>query len=282
MKNIRIIARLDIKGPDLVKGIHLEGLRVLGKPKDFARFYYENGADELMYQDVVASLYGRNSLHSMITATAQEAFIPLTVGGGIRSIDDIKNVLRAGADKVCINSAALKDPEIIRRASEMFGSSTIVASIEAAHVGEGKYVACSDNGREESQRDVFEWAEQMAFLGAGELLITSIEKEGTGEGFDVELVKKISSSLTIPVIAHGGAGSSADVAEVIVKGKADAVAIAGMFHYSALKELVASVDEHEGNVEFIRQGIQVKAYKNAASVKELKKYLSAKGIRCRI
>jgi cyclase len=131
MKNVRIIPRLDIKGPNLVKGIHLEGLRVLGRPEDFAKYYYENGADELFYQDVVASLYDRNSLHEIIAGTARSVFIPLTVGGGIRTLDDINNVLRSGADKVCINTAAIKNPDFIRKASKRFGSSTIVASIEA-------------------------------------------------------------------------------------------------------------------------------------------------------
>ena len=129
MKNIRIIPRLDIKGPNLVKGIHLEGLRVLGKPEDFARYYYENGADELFFQDTVASLYDRNSLHDIITKTAKEIFIPLTIGGGLRTIDDIRSVLRAGADKVAINTAAIKNPLFIREASHKFGSSTIVVSI---------------------------------------------------------------------------------------------------------------------------------------------------------
>ena len=139
MKTIRIIPRLDIKGPNLVKGIHLEGLRVLGKPEDFAKYYYEQGADELFYQDVVASLYERNSLKDIISRTAKEIFIPLTVGGGIRTIDDIRNVLRAGADKVCINTAAIKNPDFIRQASRVFGTSTIVISIEVIKHSDGNY-----------------------------------------------------------------------------------------------------------------------------------------------
>ncbi len=141
MNNIRVIARLDIKGPNLVKGIHLEGLRVLGNPEDFAKYYYEQGADELIYQDVVASLYERNSLSDIITQTAKNIFIPLTVGGGIRTIEDITKALRAGADKVAINTAAVRNPDFIRQASKKFGSSTIVAAIECIKQPDGKYFA---------------------------------------------------------------------------------------------------------------------------------------------
>src|SRR3989338_2186132 len=154
MKNIRIIPRLDVKGPNLVKGIHFEGLRVLGKPEHFARYYYELGADELLYMDVVASLYNRNSLHDIVERTAKDIFIPLTVGGGIRTIGDIRGILRAGADKVSLNTAAIKNPEIIKEASKMFGSSTILVSIEAIKQTDGKYFAYTDNGREFTGIDV--------------------------------------------------------------------------------------------------------------------------------
>lgn len=284
MKNIRIIARLDIKGPNLVKGIHLEGLRVLGRPEDFARYYYENGADELIYQDVVASLYGRNSLKEMISTTAKEIFIPLTVGGGIRTIDDIKQVLRAGADKVCLNTAAIKNPEIIKQASHIFGSSTIVAGIEAIKQPDGKYKAYSDNGREESNLDVKEWAIRLAELGAGEILLTSVDAEGTGEGFDIDLVKQIATAVSIPVIAHGGAGKVEDVADVISKGQCDAVAVAGMFHYARLKDEVeiAHDGSSEGNLEFMKGRQQSKVFQHAAGIQELKKYIKNNGINCRL
>src|SRR5438552_2085401 len=154
MGNIRVIARMDIKGPNLVKGIHLEGLRVLGKPEDFARYYYENGADELIYQDVVASLYERNSLHDIISKTAKQVFIPITVGGGLRTLEDIKNVLRAGADKVSLNTAAIKNPKLIKEASLKFGSSTIIVAIEAIKQTNGDYFAYIDNGREETSLEV--------------------------------------------------------------------------------------------------------------------------------
>ena len=157
MNTIRIIPRLDLKGPNLVKGIHLEGLRVLGDPSSFAKYYYENGADELLFMDVVASLYDRNSLHDIISETVKNVFIPITVGGGIRTLEDIKQVLRAGADKVCLNTAAIKNPEIIRKAALRFGSSTIVASIEAIKNEDEKYYCFTDNGREYTGIDVFSW-----------------------------------------------------------------------------------------------------------------------------
>ena len=204
--NIRIIPRLDIKGPNLVKGIHLEGLRVLGKPECFARYYYENGADELFYMDAVASLYGRNSLLEIIKRTSQEVFIPLTVGGGLRSVDDIRTVLRAGADKVSINTRAIQRPELIREASKAFGSSTIVVSIEAIRKPDGTYEAYTDYGRQRTGVDVFEWVLRATELGAGELVVTSIDREGTGKGYDVELTRRIAQAVPIPVIAHGGAG----------------------------------------------------------------------------
>ena len=144
----RLIARLDIKGPDLVKGIHLEGLRVLGSPRKFARYYYEAGADELIYQDVVASLYQRNSLHDFVRATVRDTFIPLTVGGGLRSLDDIRDVLRAGADKVALNTAVVARPELVHEASRIFGSSTIVVAIEAIRQPDASYLASTDGGRE--------------------------------------------------------------------------------------------------------------------------------------
>ena len=170
--NHRIIARLDIKGPNLVKGIHLEGLRVLGKPEDFAKYYYETGADELMFMDVVASLYGRNGLTEIISKTAKEIFIPLTVGGGIKTIEDIKMTLRAGADKVSINTAAIKNPNFIKEASREFGSSTIVATIEAIKERNGEYFAFVDNGRDYTGIEVIKWAKKLEELGAGELVIT--------------------------------------------------------------------------------------------------------------
>ncbi len=279
--NHRVIARLDIKGPNLVKGIHLEGLRVMGKPEDFASYYYETGTDELLYMDVVASLFERNSLKDIITRTANEIFIPLTVGGGLRTIEDIAEVLRSGADKVSLNTAAIKNPEIIKQASEAFGSSTIVIAIEAIKQNDGKYLCFTDNGREHTGIDAFEWAQCAEELGAGELIVTSVDKEGTGEGFDVELTRKISDSVKIPVVAHGGAGKLEHFKEVIEEGHADAVCTASMLHYSyAAKNKSVNEFSKEGNVTFINSG-KTFGKIDKTEIYDIKKYLTANGIDCR-
>lgn len=253
MKTTRIIPRLDIKGPNLVKGIHLEGLRALGKPEDFAKYYYKNGADELLYIDVVASLYNRNSLQDIISKTAKEIFIPLTVGGGLRTIKDIKDVLRAGADKVSLNTAAIKNPNLIKEASAIFGCSTIAVTIEAIKQPNGQYLAYTDNGREYTGVEVLYWAKKIESLGAGEIILTSIDKEGTGEGFDYELLKKVISHVSIPVIAHGGAGKLSHFSEAIEAG-ADAVSAASILHYNYVKKNASIVDNLEGNTEFLNTG----------------------------
>ena len=282
MKNIRIIPRLDIKGPNLVKGIHLEGLRVLGKPEDFARYYYENGADELMYQDVVASLYNRNSLHEIITKTAKEIFIPLTVGGGLRTIEDIKGVLRAGADKVSLNTAAIKNPQLIRDASRKFGSSTIVVAIEAIKQSDGRYLAYTDNGREYTGVEVLEWAKKVDELGAGEIVITSVDREGTGLGFDIELIKLVKDAVSIPVISHGGAGNAEHVKRAILEGGANAVSIASILHYNFL-DINRSVfsDSGEGNTEFLKSSSRNYKKIIPTDLQEIKKYLHMNNIACR-
>jgi imidazole glycerol-phosphate synthase subunit HisF len=230
----RIIPRLDIKGPNLVKGIHLEGLRVLGRPEYFARRYYEEGADELLFMDVVASLYGRNSLLDIVQRTANEIFIPLAVGGGLRSLDDIRAVLRAGADKVTLNTAAVRRPELIREASRRFGSSTIVLSIEAIRRPDGSYEAYTDNGREKTGVDAVAWAVRGAELGAGEIALTSIDREGTGRGYDLELTARVARAVPIPVIACGGAGSVEHVGDGLAAG-ASAAAVASLLHYELIR-----------------------------------------------
>jgi cyclase len=272
MKNTRIIARLDIKGPNVVKGVHLEGLRVLGRPEDFAEYYYRQGADELFYMDVVASLYGRNSLLDLVSKTAEQVFIPITVGGGLRTIADIRRVLRAGADKVCLNTAAVENPNLVAEAAAIFGASTIVVAIEAIRQPGGEYFAFINNGREHTGLEIFAWAERLAAMGAGEIVITSVDNEGTGKGFDCNLVKQMATSLKIPVIAHGGAGKAADVVDVIQSGCADAVAIASLFHYHAITELTHSDPSGEGNRAFLSSGRQFKKV-DAMSIGTLKERL---------
>lgn len=281
MHNIRIIPRLDIKGPNLVKGIHLEGLRVLGKPEDFAHYYYENGADELFFQDVVASLYERNSLHDIISRTAKKIYIPLTVGGGLRTIDDIKLVLRAGADKVSLNTAAIKNPIFVKEAARQFGSSTIVIAIEAIKQYDGRYFAFVDNGREETGIEVVAWAKQVEELGAGEILITSVDRDGTTIGFDLELIKLVSSAVSIPVIAHGGAGSLPNLVDAIKVSNASALAISSIFHYSSINNINKSnVYEGEGNTIFLSSGKSF-GIKNTSNIAEVKSFLKLNHVNCR-
>lgn len=230
MPRHRLIARLDVKAPNLIKGIHLEGLRVIGDPNEHARRYYDEGADELLYMDVVASLYERNSLLDIVERTTREVFVPITVGGGIRSIEDARQALRAGADKVAINTAAAKRPELIREMAERFGSQCMVLSIEAKRAGPGRWEAYSDNGREHTGRDAVAWAAEGAALGAGEILLTSVDQEGTRRGFDLELIAAISAAVGVPLIASGGMGRVAHLAEAAAAG-ADGLAMADVLHY---------------------------------------------------
>ncbi|HQX48626.1 MAG TPA: imidazole glycerol phosphate synthase cyclase subunit [Planctomycetaceae bacterium] len=279
---VRVIARMDIKGTKLVKGIHLEGLRVLGKPEEFALHYYESGIDELIYQDVVASLYGRNSLCEMVSRTAREIYIPLTVGGGIRSLADISSVLAAGADKVSINTAAIHNPDLIRQASRTFGSSTIVVAIEAIRERDGQYLIYTDNGREHTGIDAIEWAIRAEELGAGEIIATSVDQEGTGTGYDLDLTRKIAEAVSIPVIAHGGPGKLEHISDVVISSGVDAVAIGGMLHYDAIRKLSGSVQNNdEGNHEFLRSKREV-THMTPATIGEVKTHLMSSSIECRM
>jgi cyclase len=234
VRNVRLIARLDIKGPNLIKGVHLEGLRVIGDPWEHARRYYRDGADELLYMDVVASLYGRNNLLEVVRRTSEEVFIPLTVGGGIRSVADAGEALRAGADKVAINTAAVRRPELISEVALKFGSQCMVLSIEAKRRPAGGWEAYTDNGRERTGLDVVEWARRGAALGAGEILLTSVDREGTRRGFDLELIRAVTDAVDVPVIASGGMGEVAHLIAAVRQGGADAVAIADVLHYRRL------------------------------------------------
>lgn len=281
MKTVRIIPRLDVKGPNLVKGIHLEGLRVLGKPADFAKFYYDTGADEIIFMDVVASLYGRNSLHDIISETAKSIFIPITVGGGLRSINDIKEVLRAGADKVCLNTAAINNPYLIKEATRIFGSSTIVVAIEVIKGDNGKYLAYTDNGREYTGIDAIEWAQQLNDIRVGEILLTSVDKEGTGEGFDLDLVNEISSRISVPLIVHGGAGKVEHVSEVLNNYNVDAVALSSIFHYDYIKSNQSQIDKSEGNSEFLKSKRNFHIFETC-SINKLKNHLANNKIECRL
>jgi len=231
MRNVRLIARLDIKGPNLIKGVHLEGLRVIGSPNEHAVRYYHQGVDELIYMDCVASLYGRNNLSDIVKRAVENIFVPMTVGGGIRSVEDATHILRSGADKVAVNTAAVANPQLISAIARQFGSQCMVLSIEAKQVGSERWEAYTDNGREHTGLDVIEWVKRGVALGAGEVLLTSVDREGTRRGFDVALVRAVTQEISVPVIASGGMGKPEDLIEVVGEGGADAVAMADILHY---------------------------------------------------
>lgn len=242
MRNLRLIARLDIKGPNLIKAIQLEGVRVVGDPNTFARKYYEEGVDELLYMDAVASLYGRDTMQEIVRRTADDVFVPITVGGGLRTVEDVRAMLRAGADKVAINTAATQRPELISDVAQVFGSQCVVLQIDAKKSAKGGWEAYCDGGREHTGLDAIAWAQQGEALGAGEILLTSVDREGTCRGFDVDLIKAIASAVSIPVIASGGMGNFSHLKDAVARGGADAVAIAHVLHYGKSNLLTIRAD----------------------------------------
>lgn len=234
MKKIRIAARLDVKGYNVIKGIQMECLRVVGTPAELAEKYYLQGADEIIYMDVVASLYGRQNLLDIVDRASENIFIPITVGGGIKTISDIRKLLNVGADKVAINTAATINPKLIRESSMIFGAQCIVSSIEAKKVCDGKWEVYTNNGREKTGFDAIEWARTVEDMGAGEILVTSIDSEGIRNGFDIDLLNEMSKVISIPITASGGAGDLKHISRCIVDGNVDAVAIASVLHYNIL------------------------------------------------
>lgn len=246
MVPLRLIARLDIKGPNVVKGIHMEGLRVVGAPGTLAGRYYAQGIDEIIYIDIVASLYGRSNILDMVRQAAHSIFVPLTVGGGLRSTDDIVAALRSGADKVAINTAAIARPAFLKEAAQVFGSQCIVLSIEAKQRGPNKWEALTDNGRQTTGVDVLDWARQGERLGAGEILVTSVDREGTRKGLDIELLKRVRECVGIPVIGCGGAGGGAHMIEAA--SAVDAVACASLFHVDGWTVGAAKAALRDGGV----------------------------------
>lgn len=238
----RLIARLDVKGPNLIKGIHLEGVRVIGDPRARARRYYAEGADELIYMDAVASLYGRNSLSDLVRDAAENVFVPLTVGGGVRSVADVERLLRAGADKIAVNTAAVARPGLIDEIARRFGSQCMVLQLDAKRTGPGAWEAYIDGGREKTGRDAVAWAREAQSRGAGEILLTSVDREGTRKGMDIELLRALATAVDLPIVASGGVGSPAHALEAIVDGGADAVAMADLLHYD--RATLADVRAH--------------------------------------
>ncbi len=231
MKNIRLIGRLDIKGENLIKGIQLEGLRVIGNPNEYAKLYYQQGIDELIYIDSVASLYGRNNLAEIVSKTTSEVFVPVTVGGGIRTLKDIDTLLKSGADKVAINTEGVKNPNFFKEAVETFGSQSIVGSIVAKKISSNNWEVYTDGGREKTGLNVENWLKVLEDKGIGELLITSVDRDGTKSGFDYELVSKVSKICNVPLIISGGAGEKNHLLKILKNNNLDAIAVGSILHF---------------------------------------------------
>ncbi len=231
----RIIPCLDVKDGRVVKGINFLNLKDAGDPVENASRYSEEGADEVVFLDITATLEGRKTMLEVVARTAEEVFIPLTVGGGVRSIEDIRELLRHGADKVSINTQAVKNPSLIEEAADRFGSQCIVVAIDAKRVREGRWEVYINSGTLPTGLDAFKWAEEVEKRGAGEILLTSIDADGTQAGYDIPLTRKIAEIVSIPVIASGGAGKKEDFYEVLTRGKADAALAASLFHYGKLE-----------------------------------------------
>lgn len=227
----RVIARLDVKGDNVVRGMHLEGLRIVGQPEEMAARYADAGIDEIVFIDTVASLYGRNNMLPVVERTAEKVFIPMTVGGGVRSVEDVREMLRAGADKVAMNSGAVRNPKLITEVAEVFGAQCVVISIEVQQQAPGKWAVMIENGRETTGLDAIAWAKQAHSLGAGEIILTSIDQDGMRKGCDLPLTRAVAEAVPIPVIASGGPGKVEHVVSAFQEGKADAVALGTLLHF---------------------------------------------------
>tara|TARA_Y100000590_G_C15747811_1_gene1022876 strand:- start:1943 stop:2695 length:753 start_codon:yes stop_codon:yes gene_type:complete len=250
MRKIRLIARLDIKNSNLIKPIHLEGLRIVGDPNFYAKKYYEDGVDELIFMDCVATLYGRNNLSNIIKDATKDVFVPITVGGGIRTLKDVKNILNCGADKVAVNTAAVKNPNFISEIANSIGSQSLVLSIEAKKKSDNDWEVYTSNGRDPTGLKVYDWIKKATKLGVGEILLTSVDNEGTKKGFDVELMSMASKITDVPIIASGGLGKIEHLKDVINFGKVDAAAVADAIHYnrikiSEFKKTITTITAHE-------------------------------------
>tara|TARA_B100001057_G_scaffold166330_2_gene167003 strand:- start:581 stop:1426 length:846 start_codon:yes stop_codon:yes gene_type:complete len=273
-KPIRIIPLLEIKNGLLIKGINFEGYRVLGKAKDFAKLYFSQGADEICYQDSVATLFGTNNLVKFVSESAKNVFVPLSVGGGIRSIEDASSMFKAGADKIIVNSAAINDIKFLKKAAKIFGSSNITLTIQAIKIN-NKYFISKSNGRDLIKIDPVHWAKKVEDFGAGEIIITAVSNEGVQKGFDIPLTKKIVEKVSIPVIAHGGAGNIKHIYDVIRFTNVSGVAISSMLHYESAKFL-PRVKTKIGNTIYLDS--LKKTLKENNTIKKIKSFLKKKNI----
>jgi imidazole glycerol-phosphate synthase subunit HisF len=227
---VRIIARLDVKNEFVIKGIHLEGLRKVGNPNEMSKMYYEEGIDEILFIDSVASLYNRNNLFSVIRKASEEVFVPITIGGGLRSVADVEEALDAGADKVAINTQAVRNPNFIEELAKRYGSQCVVASVQAKR-NDSDWEVYVETGREKTGLSVIKWINRLQDLGAGELLITSVDQEGTRSGFDVPLVQLVNNAVKIPVIVSGGYGKPQHIDELLDATNPSGLCFASVLHY---------------------------------------------------
>ncbi|MCM8829855.1 MAG: imidazole glycerol phosphate synthase subunit HisF [Candidatus Omnitrophica bacterium] len=231
MAAIRIIPCLDVKDGKVVKGVHFENLREAGDPVEHASFYSKENADEIVFLDISATIEGRKTMVDVVKNVSDVVFIPMTVGGGIRNVENIEELLKAGADKISINTSAVKTPELIKEGAKRFGSQCIIVAIDAKRAGKGRWEVYIESGKTPTGLDAVEWAKKVQDLGAGEVLLTSIDMDGTQKGYDIELTKAVAESISIPVIASGGAGTLEHMSDVIIKGKASAVLLASLLHF---------------------------------------------------
>lgn len=230
----RIIPCLDVRDGKVVKGINFVGIKEVGDPVELAKQYSDSGADEIVFLDITASHEGRATMLDVVRRIAEVVFVPLTVGGGIRTIDDVRDTLRAGSDKVGINSAAVRNPELINEAAKLFGRQCIVAAVDAKRVDDGSWHVVINGGRIDTGKDLLEWVQELEQRGAGEILLTSMDADGTKAGYDLEMTKAVCDLVNIPVIASGGAGSVDDFADVFAATGCDAALAASLFHYGEL------------------------------------------------
>lgn len=251
MVAIRIIPCLDVKDGKVVKGVNFEDLRIAGDPVENASFYYKEGADEIVFLDISATIEGRKTMVDVIKRVAENIFIPFTVGGGISSLNDIEKLLSNGADKISINTGAVRNPQLIEEGAKKFGSQCIVVAIDAKRKEKGKWEVYIESGKKPTGIDAIQWAKRVEELGAGEILLTSIDRDGTKEGYDIELTKRVSENVKIPVIASGGAGKLEHLYQAIIEGKASAVLLASLLHFRILT--ISQIKKY-----LIERGIEVR------------------------
>jgi len=272
--NIRIIPKLDIKNKNLVKGINLEGLRVLGDPRKFAETYYIEGADEIIYHDVVASLYQRNNLSSLIKHTSENIFLPMLVGGGIINLDQVEIILKSGADRVFLNTAVLNNPSLINEIVKKYGSSTLVVSLEFVK-SNGKYYCRKDFGREETNKQLISWAKEVEDRGAGEIIVSSIDTDGTGKGFDLHVAEELSKKINVPFVVNGGISSLNQIKQLLNASKPSGIAIGSALHYGNIDHHFTKKNKLDGNVDFLSRRQNYRDF-GKLKIQEIKKYIQGK------